>query len=215
MVTQNFVNVGPLIFGGIFGILGLLSLFPLAFVIVVVANRAEPDASGRRPFSVYMFGMSFVTLLFAYGGLTMIVTSLLSFIGPHPQPIANGVAQTVVIGALVLIIAGGTLHKHFSQGLAAARSDGRVDGPNARILHTFISAVSFIFVVVAIVSLGLAAYMVFQLIGPGVFGSTGGTSHTVQILLDLVYLMISSGILITRYQRHAPVGLLRGSATSA
>src|SRR5579871_1481763 len=35
------------------------------FIIVVVANRAEPDATARRPLVVYLFGMSFFTLFAA------------------------------------------------------------------------------------------------------------------------------------------------------
>ena len=42
--------------------IGVLGLFVLLFVIIVVANRAEPDPRGLRPLSVYLFSMSFVML---------------------------------------------------------------------------------------------------------------------------------------------------------
>ena len=60
--------------GGVFGlggllaalleVLGVLILVAVVgvFVIIVVANRADADPSGRRPQSVYYFAVSFITL---------------------------------------------------------------------------------------------------------------------------------------------------------
>ncbi|HEY2213410.1 MAG TPA: hypothetical protein VGH31_00030 [Acidimicrobiales bacterium] len=207
---------GSLIFGGVFAGIGLLSLIPLFFVIVVVANRAEPDPRGLRPSSVYLFGMSFVTLMFGYGGAVMIVTSLLSFIGPHSSPIANGVASNVVIGALFVAIAGGTFAVHVRKGITIARGDGRVDGPNNRILHTYVSVVSFIFVAVAIITLGFAVYSLFQEIGPGIFGSLGGSrTGTLRDLLDEVYVMVASGAIVVAHSRLLPDGFLFRSPSPA
>ncbi|HUC38074.1 MAG TPA: hypothetical protein VMR97_13250 [Acidimicrobiales bacterium] len=212
MVTHQLVNVGPLAFGGVFAAIGLLSVGPLALIILVVANRAEPDARGMRPFTVYLFGMAFVTLLLAYGGLTAIVTALLSFIGPHPAPIADGVARSVVIGALFLLIAGATMGVHVRKGLAFARGDGRVDGPNARVLHTYIATVSFVFVVLAMVALGVGVYLLFQLIGPGIFGLSGGDrTTTLRLLLDVAYVLVASGAIIAAHWRQSPPGLMRSA----
>jgi hypothetical protein len=207
---SSFLSGGTsaILFGGIFALIGLLGLFPLAFVIVVVANRAEPDPRGMRPFTVYLFGMTFVTLMLAYAGVTTIVTALLSLIGPHPEAIADGVGRSVVIGALFLIIAGGVMHYHLRKGLDMAHGDGRIDGPNARILHTYIALVSFIFVGVGMVSLGVSIYLLFQLAGPGVFGGPGSsTSSTLRLLLDLVYLMVASGVIVLLHMRMAPLAL--------
>jgi hypothetical protein len=181
-----------------------------------VANRAEPDPRGMRPFTVYLFGMAFVTLMLAYAGLTTIVTALLSFIGPHAEPIADGVARSVVIGLLLVVIAGGTMHYHVGKGLAAARGDGRVDGPNARVLHTYIAAVSFIFVVLAMVALAVAVYLLFQLIGPGIFGLVGGDrTATLRMLFDLVYVLVASGFVVSYHWRQSPAGLMRPAAAAA
>ncbi len=146
-------------------------------IVVIVANRAEPDSRGMRPFTVYLMGMAFFTLLLAYAGLTMVITALLSFIGPHYAPIGNSVAREVVIGGLLILIAGGTMYRHLRQGLALARGDGRVDGPNSRVLHSYIGVVSFVFTVAAMLSLGVAIYMLFELIGPGVFAAGAGQRH--------------------------------------
>jgi hypothetical protein len=216
MVTQHLVDLGPLAVGGVFAVIGLLSVGPLALVILVVANRAEPDPRGMRPFTVYLFAMSFVTLMLAYGGLSTIVTALLSFIGSHPTPIADSVARSVVIGILFLLIAGGTMHYHVRKGLETARGDGRVDGPNSRVLHTYIAAVSFVFVVLAMIALGVAVYLLFELIGPGIFGLTGGDrTSTLRVLLDLVYVMVASGFVVSFHWRQSPPGPMRPPAVSA
>ena len=81
-MTSQVLNAS----GGAFAAFALVSaLFSLGFVvliIVVVANRAEPDPRGLRPHSVYLFGMSFVTLQLTYAGLILIATSVFSLIAP-------------------------------------------------------------------------------------------------------------------------------------
>lgn len=215
MNVNGFVSAGPLVFGGVFGALALISALILVPVIIVVANRAEPDPRGMRPFSVYLFGMSFVTLLLSFAGLTMIVTALLSFIGSHDSPIADGVARSVVVGGLLLLIAGSVWRMHVSKGLAGAAADGRVDGPNARVLHSYIGVVSFFFVVLGMVALGVAIYLIFQLAGPGIFGNVGGNNTgTLRILLDVLYVLITSSAIVVYHVRQSPAGLIRaGSAT--
>lgn len=216
MEPGQIVSGGSLVFGGIFAAIGMLGLIPLFFVIIVVANRAEPDPRGLRPSSVYLFGMAFVTLMFAYGGAVMIVTALLSFIGPHSSPIADSVASSVVVGALFLAIAGGTFAVHVRRGLTIARGDGRVDGPNNRILHTYVSVVSFVFVAVAVVTLGIAVYLIFQEIGPGIFGSLGGSrTGTLRDLIDVVYVMVASTVVVIAHSRLLPDGFLFRSSPMA
>src|SRR5437763_8654514 len=53
------------------------------FVIVVVANRADPDATGRRPAVVYAFATAFLTLFLTLFATTGIISSLASLIGAH------------------------------------------------------------------------------------------------------------------------------------
>lgn len=205
---DQIVSVGPIAFAAVFAVIGLLSLVVLVPIIVVVANRAEPDARGMRPFTVYLFGMSYFTLNLAYAGLTLIVTALLSFISPHYAPIGNSVAREVVIGALLLLIAGGMLSVHLRQGIAAARGDGRVDGPNARVMHSYIGVVSFIYVFTAMIALGIVIYLIFQLAGPGVFGG-GSRAATLNTLLDLLYVLVASVGIVAYVVRLAPAGMLK------
>ncbi|MGO8860865.1 MAG: hypothetical protein ACLQRH_08875 [Acidimicrobiales bacterium] len=204
------INVGGAVSVGVAAGTGLIALFILLFVIIVVANRAEPDPRGLRPLSVYLFAMTFVMLELAYSGTVLIVTSLFSLIGPHAAPLTNSVARSVVIGAILLVIAGSTMVIHLRKGLEIARGDGRADGPNARILHTYVSVVTFLYLVTALVSLGLSIYFLFELISPAVFGGGGaGRSAIVEILLDVLYIMVASGLIVIAHSTLGGPSILR------
>jgi hypothetical protein len=209
MISSHLFNFGPFVFGGVYAVIGLVSLGSLPLIILIVANRAEADSRGMRPFTVYLFAMTFVTLMLAYAGLTLIVTSLLSFVSPHDSPIGTDVGRNCVIGGLFLLIAGATMMYHSRQGLAAARGDDRVDGPNARVLHSYIGVVSFVFFLSAMFALGFSLYSVFELIRPGVFGGGGSRTATLNQMLDFVYLLVASMSIVMYTWRQAPPGMLR------
>jgi hypothetical protein len=216
-MTHQLSNFSGVAFIAVFLGLAAVASFFMVFIIIVVANRAEPDPRGLRPFSAYLFGMSFVTLYVAYSGAVVIVTSLLSFIGPHASPIANSVARNVVIGGILIFIGGGALRFHLSKGMKIAEGDGPVDGPNRRVQSTYVAAVTFVFTGVAIITFGLAIYLVCQLIGPGIFGSTGGNrTQTVKTLLDVAYVMVASMAIVGAHARLAPSALrMLGTAPTA
>src|SRR5579862_2912926 len=94
------------------------------FIIVVVANRAEPDATARRPLVVYLFGMSFFTLFAALIASSAVVSALVQLIGSHPRtplsqvvpdltvPLRDTVARNAVLGALIIVTGLGLLVVH-------------------------------------------------------------------------------------------------------
>src|SRR5437763_14643459 len=77
---------------GLFFAIGLaiaaILLLPLlvggVFVVVVVANRADPDPTGRRPALVYSLGTAFLTLFATLFATTAFVASLCRLFGSHP-----------------------------------------------------------------------------------------------------------------------------------
>ena len=77
--------------GSLVSVLAVLVLlsFVAVFVIIVVANRADPDPSGRRPRSVYFFAVSFVTIGTTILGSTVVVVALVQLIGHHSGSITN------------------------------------------------------------------------------------------------------------------------------
>jgi hypothetical protein len=203
--------------GGLVAVIALViafvSLVLLVPIILLVANRSEPDQRGLRPQSVYLFGMSFVTLQLTFAGSVLIVTSLISLIAPHVSPLTNSVARTVVIGALFVVLAGLTLVLHLGRGIKTARGDVGETGPNLRVMRSYAAVVGFIYFLQVIFALGVAIYLVFALIAPGVFGSIGASrSGTLATLLDLVYVMLASAYIVAAHSAIGPSALIRRAA---
>jgi hypothetical protein len=193
--------------------IALSTLILLVPIILIVANRAEPDQRGMRPQSVYLFGMSFVTLQLTFAGSVIIVTSLISLIAPHISPLTNSVARAVVIGALFVVLAGMTLVLHLGRGIQTARGDAGETGPNLRVMRSYAAVVSFIYFIQVLIALGVAVYLVFALVAPGVFGSIGQSRRgTLATLLDLVYVMLASAYIVVAHSAIGPSALTRRGA---
>jgi hypothetical protein len=205
MIPSQFAGLagGIVAFVAIF--IALFSLVLLVPIILIVANRAEPDQRGQRSHSVYLFGMSFVTLQLTFAGSVVIVTSIFSVIAPHFTPLTNSIARSVLIGGLLVVLFGATLLLHLGRGVETARGDGAVTGPNLRVMQSYAGVVSFIYVLQLIVSLAVSIYLVFALVAPGVFGSVGSNrSGTLAMLLDLIYVMLASGYIVMAHSSLGP-----------
>jgi hypothetical protein len=195
--------------------IALFSLVLLVPIILIVANRAEPDPRGQRSHSVYLFGMSFVTLQLTFAGSVVIVTSIFSVIAPHFEPLTNSIARSLVIGGLLVVLFGAVLLLHLGRGIEVARGDGEVSGPNLRVMQSYAGVVGFIYLLQLIVSLAIAIYLVFALIAPGVFGSLGSSrSGTLATLLDLVYIMLASGYILMAHASLGPTSVLTRRRTA-
>jgi hypothetical protein len=205
MVTGQLVNAAGGVAAGFAIALALFSGLILVLVILIVANRAEPDPRGMRPQTVYLFGMSFVTLQLAFGGSVLVMTALFSLIAPHYSPMGNAVAREVVIGALFVVIAGSVWVLHLRRGIDTASGDSGTFQPNTRVMNSYAGVVGFIYLLQLILSFGIAVYLLLALIAPGVFGSLGSSrSGTLSLLLDLVYIMVASAIVLTIHANLGP-----------
>ena len=212
-VPSQFVGLAGGVVAVIAVAVALFSVVLLIPIILIVANRAEPDQRGMRPQSVYLFGMSFVTLQLTFAGSVVIVTSIFSVIAPHFAPLTNSIARAVVIGGLFVVLAGGTLLLHLGRGVETARGDGGVTGPNLRVMQSYAALVGFIYFLQLLIALAVSIYLVFALIAPGVFGSFGSSrSGTLAILLDLVYVMLASGYIVAAHSSLGPTAFLRRRA---
>lgn len=205
MFTGPLVNAAGGIAAGMAFALALFSGLFLVLIIVIVANRAEPDPRGMRPHTVYLFGMSFVTLQLTFAGSVLIMTSLFSLIAPHFSPMGNSVAREVVIGALFVVIAGSVWVFHLRRGIETAAGDAGPIQPNTRVMNSYAGVVAFVYVLELVFSFGIAVYLLLALIAPGVFGSVGsGRSGTLSLLLDLVYIMVASAIILMIHANLGP-----------
>ncbi len=186
------------------GAVGAVLVIGLVLVILVVANRAEPDQRGYRSFTVYLFAISFLALFAAYFGTIVIVQSVLHLFAPHYLPVADEVANACVVGLIVMVISLGTLRYHLRRGIRIAHDDERVDGPNARILHTYVSAVVFIATAVAVVASGVAVYKVFGLISPTIFEGSHDRGAAFRSLLLVLYVVVGALLIAFVHLRWAP-----------
>lgn len=194
-----------------------------ALVVLVVANRADPDPSGRRPFVVYLLGVAFITLWTALLGSVAAVASLVNLIGSHPRspqryscgtsgrvrctpvvtlhPIGDAAARGVVFGSLLLLISGAALWFHLRKGLELADAD--TPGAPGRVARSYVSAVAFVSVLIAVVAAVLAVYALFEIAGPGVFESAGRLPALRQ-LLDALYVVLAAGAILMTHLRLGP-----------
>lgn len=203
------------------GASGLLILIPIfgsfiglgTYIIIVVANRADPDPSGKRPIAVYMFAASFVTLWIAYVGAIVIVANLVNLIGTRVSygsgtlhPYGDAAARGVTIGAL-LVIVGGVLHElHRRRGLDLADSETDPASPTKRVARSYVSAISFIAIIILLISTIAALYTVCGEIAPGVYQASGRLDPF-KALLDQGFVIIMSIVIFSYHQYLAPRGL--------
>jgi hypothetical protein len=205
MVSGQAVNAIGGVAAGVAIAIALISGLFIVLVVLIVANRSEPDPRGMRPQTVYLFGMSFVTLQLTFGGSVLVMTALFSLIAPHYGPMGNAVAREVVIGALFVVIAGSVWVLHLRRGIDTASGDAGTFQPNTRVMNSYAGVVAFIYLLELVFSFGIAIYLLLALIAPGIFGSIGSSrSGTLALLLDLVYIMVASAIVLMIHANLGP-----------
>ena len=205
---MNVVNVAGVssVIGLVVGALSVAILLGvLGVFVVVVANRAESDATGRRPLVVYLFGVAFITIWTAFIGAAAVVSSLVQLIGSHPggyggalHPIGDVAARGVVLGGLVLVVSLGTFVIHFRKGIELADAQAPSTSPAKRCQQSYVSAVAFISVIIIVISLVIAVYAIFQILAPGVFGGAGSVP-TLRYFLDALFVALASGVILWRH----------------
>ena len=196
-------------------LLAALSLGPIiTYIIIVVANRADPDPSGKRPMAVYLFGGAFLTLWLTVLGLFLIVESLIGLIGttyaynPGVQhPVGDAAFRTIFVGLLLVVFAGGAHVVHRRRGLQLAASEEDPSSPTKRVGRSYVAILSFLSVLVVVVLLIVISYLVATLIAPGIFDYHGSTTSMVKVICDLSFLALLFAAIFVVHQRLAPAPL--------
>jgi len=207
--TSTVLGIGILVLA-VIAIIGV-------FVVIVVASRSEPDESGRRPYSVYLFGVAFVTLFTALFATFAMVDGVVQLIGTHPgvndtasiHPVGDAVVRQVVLGGVLLLVAGSTLALHLRAGFRSADGAPWPHSAAGRIAQTYISAVLFVSVITMVVAAVVAIYAVFQVVAPGVFRVAGGRVLPARTLIAAGYLSLAAGGILLIHLRRAPEPLRR------
>ncbi|HVA60472.1 MAG TPA: hypothetical protein VNG13_08030 [Mycobacteriales bacterium] len=202
-------NTGSLVAAGIAVAALLPLLFGLIFVILIVANRAEPDPSGRRPTLVYLFATSFVTLFAGLFASVAFVAGLCQLIGATPgqgpgsHPVGDAVARQSVLSLLVLAVAGGLYLVHQRAGARASAEDLVPLGPLGRVRRSYGSAVIFLCVLIVAVTAVIAVYQLFRIAGPGVFHG-GNRVASLRGLIPTAYFAVAAAALARWHLRDVP-----------
>jgi hypothetical protein len=178
----------------------------IAFVIVVIANRADPDPSGKRPMAAYLFGGSFLSLWITYTGSILIVEALVSLLHSN-APDTNTVARIVAVGFIMVLVGGVAYMSHRQRGLALADSETDPSSPTKRVMRSYVAAISFISVFIVLISTMVLGYLIFQLVAPGVFGAGGTRADTLSSILDSVYVVGATAFIFFTHQALAPAAL--------
>ncbi len=209
--SLSIVPVALLVAVGVF--FGLAAVVAI-FVVIVVANRADPDPSGRRPLAVYLFGVSFFSLFIVLFGTFAIVLGLVQLVGSHPgvtgafsqvkHPVGDSVARTVVLGGIIVSVAGLLLQIHGRRAMNLPEVAHNQPGPVARVAQSYAAAVSFVSIFIAAVSLIVFVYQAFRILAPGVFELSGSRVAAARVLLSALYLTFASAAIVLAHARLLP-----------
>lgn len=216
------------VFSIVFFVVAVVLLLPLliggVFVVVVVANRAEPDPSGRRPALVYALGVAFLTLFTTLFATTALVAALCRLIGSHPSsgsrflpgsvtvmvghrhPFGDSVARAAVLSGVVAIIAGVVCWLHSRAAARAAEPVASGIDPLARVRSSYVAAVSFVAVFIIVGASVIVIYDIFRGIAPGVFNASGngGSVEVLRSLIPALFLALAAGAILIAHLRTAP-----------
>ena len=163
----------------------------VTYIIIVVANRAEPDPSGHRTSTIYHVGTAFLTLWLEIVGVLTIFFTLFNLIGAGSRtyfssevhPLGDSTIRGITIGLLLSIVGGYTALSHRAKAIELANGDEVVASPSKRVLRSYAAVVSFICVFVVVVTLLAFLWGILGLIAPGVY-QTGSRTGDIRVLLD-------------------------------
>jgi len=176
-------------------------------IIAVVANRADPDPTGRRPQSVYFFMVSFVTITTTITGSAIVVAAVLGLTSHHSSSVGHSLTRLLLISILLTAASALLLSVHLRRGLELARADPSPAGPSRRVGQSYVSVVTFVAMLSLLFTGVLSIYLVFALIAPGTFGSFGGRGWTIRILIEMVYLGVVAIFVAWRHSSFLTPGL--------
>jgi hypothetical protein len=214
MQLSSLVDLLDVAGAAVAGIFGAFFLIAVAIFIVGVGNRSDPDPRGSRPMAAYYFSGAFFFLWVTLAGLVIAFDSLIQLVGKNPSCFGcyqapgtgptNDAIRDCVLGALIVVFAGGALALHLRRGNLLADTEEDLSGPTKRVMRSYVALVSLIAIIIFVFAFISALWGVCELISPTIFGATGTTTQTVRTILDALVLVVLSGAAFSYHQRFAP-----------
>lgn len=163
----------------------------VTYIIIVVANRADPDPTGKRTSAIYHVGTAFLTLWLEIAGVITIFVTLFALIGAgdnryfsrEVHPLGDATVRGITIGLLLSIVGGVVTLTHRGKAIELAESDSDEASPAKRVVRSYAASVSFISAIVIVVTVLVALWSILGLIAPGVY-EAGSRTSDVRMLLD-------------------------------
>lgn len=163
----------------------------VTYIIIVVANRAEPDPTGNRTSAVYHVGAAFIALWLEIAGVITIFVTLFDLIGAGSRtyfstevhPLGDSTIRGITIGLLLSIVGGYTALTHRAKAIDLASSEEVEASPSRRVVRSYAAVVSFVSVLVIVITLLAFVWSVLGLIAPGVY-QTGSRTGDMRLLFD-------------------------------
>jgi hypothetical protein len=177
----------------------------VTYIIIVVANRAEPDPSGNRTSAIFHVGTAFIALWLEIAGVITIFVTLFGLIGAGGKvyfsteihPLGDSTIRGITIGLLLSIVGGYTALTHRAKAIDLASNDAFEASPSKRVLRSYAAVVSFICVIVVVITSLAVVWSVLGLIAPGIY-QTGARTGDIRLLLDeATVLAVFSWVLAT------------------
>ncbi len=185
---MSSVSSGAIVGGYTYGLVAVLLLVALAsvgsivtYIIIVVANRADPDPTGKRTSTIYHVGTAFLTLWLEVVGAITVFATLFARIGSSLS--GDSTVRGITIGVLLLLVGGFVSHAQRQKAVSLAESDSDEAGPSKRVVRSYGAVVSFISAIALVITVLAMAWAVLGLIAPGVYDAASRTSDT-RVLLD-------------------------------
>jgi hypothetical protein len=180
----------------------------VTYIIIVVANRAEPDPTGRRTSAIYHVGTAFIALWLEIAGVITIFTTLIALIGAgnrsyftnEVHPLGDSTVRGLTIGLLLSIVGGYTALTHRAKAIGLAGSDELETSPSKRVVRSYAAVVSFISVLVVVVAVLAFLWALLGLIAPGVY-LAGSRTSDVRVLLDEATVLAVFAWVFTTHRR--------------
>jgi hypothetical protein len=211
LVGGGGLSIIPVALAVAAGVFFALAALVAIFVVIVVANRADPDPTGRRPLAVYAFGVSFFSIFVVLFGTFAIVLGLVQLMGTHSgvsgaslHPVGDAVTRVVVLGGIIVVIAAVLLSINLRRGLNFPEVAGRQPGPVTRVAQSYAASVSFVCVLIAAASLVVFFYEVFRILAPGVFELSSSRVDAARVLVSALYLAVASAAIVATHARFLP-----------